>query len=904
MTNVDAPRLLLTFSGPATAVGKAFSTKIHKFKMKDGLAHYANVTNPKLPGRFYGAALKLNDFGGGTTNFAGMVIGPRSGQAAKAIGPAGQGATGADKTASGGTLLRSYGFSVTPGFQEPGVATPQTLSVTLQTKPGEAAPTGDISIYSGDSLGAIGTIAAKHCEAGDEATYTCAGLWTPPAEMPTGEHRLTAAYSGDARYAPTYTTSRIVSYGSELTSTTVTASTINTDSSQSITFTSVTTWTGSGAAPLSTDTVTLTCVDGSPNEGGMGCGNLSNLPAADPVSSCTVSTSAQTITCTFSYNLDNNDLYFGSFGFQASFSGDTTYTGSSATVFVDDYDPEYAGAGTLSITPSTAYPAPGSSVTYTTVYTATTQTTNPTTSGGPTYTDITGSPITGGELIDPGNASSCTWSTSAHTLTCTFSSLVPSGLSGFYTIGSEFSGNYLDEAQSASTTLLVTNGMSSTVNVSLNPNIVSGSSGTAVTVTYTLGWTGSTAPTGTLVLSDAQGTLPTQTVNLSSCTLGTNLYTCSYTWVAASTGTSSPDKVTASYSGDGNFLPSSGSANLTISSLFTGSNTVTVANLGLSANSSQTYGTAEAVNQLDVILTGQSGDGAPNGQIAFWFGNSSQIEYFLESNAVPDNKCLESSDMISCMSVPATTSAIMPVGNYYLWLSYAPENNVYKAVVSKTSSAVYKVNAATPTISFATSPITTPYGSSAYVPVTVNLGGVSATGATAPTGETVAVSVSSTADGEVAGTIGGTQGATATCVTVTTTAPQAACTVYFYPSATAGVQTIANYFSATVTGAAGNYSTNTTAVKDSLQITAATPTVTITPSPATTTVGSTTAIALTATIVGTGVSGDTAPTATPSFSAATGASALRVARRAELRRRAASTTHRAEHWRRRLTRAT
>ncbi len=104
---------------------------------------------------------------------------------------------------------------------------------------------------------------------------------------------------------------------------------------------------------------------------------------------------------------------------------------------------------------------------------------------------------------------------------------------------------------------------STTVTSSNNP-IIYGSN-TVVTLTGTISWSTGATPTGSITFYDNDGYLGAQILLSSpSCVLGTNQYVCTYSWVAASAASPSPDLVTAAYSGDATFAPSSGTLNQTV----------------------------------------------------------------------------------------------------------------------------------------------------------------------------------------------------------------------------------------------------------------------------------------------------------------------------------------------------
>jgi hypothetical protein len=597
VTRVDNARLVLTFSGPASQVEKAFNTEIHNLTAADGSRRYSNTTNPRIVATMYGLTrnLKLDNFPSEMPNYSGRVVSAPKGTESVELKPAAAEEAAAAKTGTG--ALKAMGFTITPGFVEPGASTPQTLTVTLEIKAGQSLPSGTLLIHGDEKLGSLGTIDAKDCNAVETNIYACSSIWAP-SDMPTGIHQVTASYSGDAAYAPAFTKSTIRSFGTVATYTSMSASSINTHTSTAITFTSVTTWTGTGAAPAGTDAITFSCGDASTTS--TACETLPTSPAT--VSACTVSTTAQTITCTFSYNVYGDEIGYGSEGLTATFGGDSTYAASNGTVFVDGY--QHAGAGTLTLAVSPTTVAPGGNVTYTAVYTPSTYsitTINPTTTSGPTYMEFTGVPTTGGpgggatgNVIVSGTSSSCTASTSANTVTCTTTVAVPSTTpQATYTVSDEFSGQYYDEAQTGSTSLTVakTNTTATETGATYGtstPATTTQAAGSlsAFTVYGTVAWTGAgTAPTvGNITFtSTAAGT----TTGV-SCATGTLVYNCSATFTPTSTDAAGIYAVDITFSGDS--LYNSSTATATGNYVITGTPTLSMSPSTVTAPATSTTG--------------------------------------------------------------------------------------------------------------------------------------------------------------------------------------------------------------------------------------------------------------------------------------------------------------------------
>lgn len=149
-----------------------------------------------------------------------------------------------------------------------------------------------------------------------------------------------------------------------------------------------------------------------------------------------------------------------------------------------------------------------------------------------------------------------------------------------------------------------------TVTTSQNP-IVYGTN-TVVTLTGTITWTSGATPTGSITFYDVDGYLGAQILLTSpSCTTGAGTITCTYQWVAASAASPSPDLVTAAYSGDVTYAPSSGTLSQTVTP--NAGNGFIISDFTDNPDT-QAYGASPAV-ALEVLSGTLALDQAPTGTI-------------------------------------------------------------------------------------------------------------------------------------------------------------------------------------------------------------------------------------------------------------------------------------------------
>ncbi len=208
-----------------------------------------------------------------------------------------------------------------------------------------------------------------------------------------------------------------------------------------------------------------------------------------------------------------------------------------------------------------------------------------------------------------------------------------------------------------------------TTTVALAPTTVAFASGTTVVVTTTVTWSvSSPTPTGTVALSDSQGVV-SALINISSCTLGTEKYTCTFNWnTASAAGTAATDVVTASYSGDTNFSTSTGSNTLAITGS-TGSSGNVNTDFMLSSFTS-VEGTAKNIN-ITIDIIGEDFQ-SPTGALLVWLSSPINAIKSIASMGAGGSGCTYSgrNNEYSC-SFTWNTGTAIPAGSYSVNWDYS-----------------------------------------------------------------------------------------------------------------------------------------------------------------------------------------------------------------------------------------
>ncbi len=794
-------QLVILFSGPVSKVETAFNTEIHTYKTEDGATYYSNSTNPKVPAAFDAliySPLKLDNFSPiRMQNYAGHVIGAgkvsTSSEVASddsadgIVAPVGPKATPL-------VALTTYTLVDSPGTQNFGTSTAQTLTVSLVGTTGNGAISGTLTITNptiGTIVGSTTITTSSSCSHSNTHSYTCTFNWNPSATQASGVYTLTANYSGGGSYSAATTTDTFTVFANTANTTTATANpTLVSMATPSTTVTSTTTWTGSGATP--TGTVTLSCSASS-------AGTCASLPAPVTVNStnCTINTTAKTFVCPITYALDTNDSVYGTYYMVMSYSGDVTYAasanGTTSTPVIDSLND--ATSVTVTANPSTT--AAGTNVVYTIVLTSTRTT---------TYTGtmtISGTPVTGSPNVV--NLSTC--SHSGTTTTCTETYAVPAATAaGTYTVTAAYSGDATYGPSSGTASVTVTNVTSS---LSAVPNTVAYAAGTSVALTDTLTFATGVTPLGsdTIIFTINAGVTAIGSMTVSQCSSSGQVYTCTLPggWTPPAGDSVGSYTISAAFSGNGTVSPSNATTPFSITK---SSPAAIMVSPTTAAPVSQVFGALSAFT-----VSGQlswTGTGTPT---------TANISFTVTGGTISGTSCPTTASPITCTAT-FTPTAADAAGNYKINLSFSGDTN-YSAAAS-TETANYVVTQATPTVSL--SNISVAYGVTTGQTITVTA-----------TGDTGAVATFGTAGG-----VGGSFLPT-TC----TIAAGGTCTSAYSPSGTLAVGTYANDLTVSV-AATTNYKAGS--ATSTLTITKGTPTVSL--SAVTAQYGTTTGQAITVTATG------------------------------------------------------
>ena len=410
-----------------------------------------------------------------------------------------------------------------------GSGTATTVTATLAWTGGGAAPTGGLTF--GSTAG--GSYGAPNCT-GASSPITCTATFTPTATDALGTYTMSASYAGDTNYSPASSPqTNNFSIGKQTPTVNVTSVSPASEAYGSGTTTTVTAtlaWTGGGAAP--TGRLTF----GSTAGGSYGA------------AICTGASSP--ITCTATFTPTATDAP-GTYTMSASYAGDTNYSPASS--------PQ---TNNFTINKATTSIAVTSVILASEVYGQDAQVTI---TAVLSWTGIGAAP-TASDVTFGGNGPSGTYATtgcgapSGDTRTCTgtytptVADTVPSSP---YTETATFSGdsNYTGSSSPQTKNFVINQATTTTaVTSGTNPSFVNQSVTFKATVTPQYSGT----PTGTVSFT-ANGN-PISPACTGVTLNGSSQATCTYAGFAAGSYT-----VTASYSGDGNFLSSvsSGSGNVT-----------------------------------------------------------------------------------------------------------------------------------------------------------------------------------------------------------------------------------------------------------------------------------------------------------------------------------------------------
>lgn len=430
-----------------------------------------------------------------------------------------------------------------------------TLTATVGVAaPGVGSPSGTVTFYDGTTV--LGT-----------GALTAAGTVTVgTADLPVGDHSITAVYGGDGNFASSTAPAITQTVNRAATTTAVTSDLNPSVFGQTVTFTVTVT----GATTLAEPTGSVTFMDGTAN---LGTGTLST---SFGVTTATLSTSAlgggaHTIAVT--YGSDGN--------FQGS-SGNVTQTVNRA-----------AASTTLSSSPNPS--VFGGTVTFTATVVGSTSQAAPT--GTITFAN-------GATTLGTG-----TLSTSGGTTTATLTTVqLPLG-SDAITAAYSGDGNFQGSSGSATQTV---NQAATTTSLAVSPNPTAFGQSVTLTATVAVSAPGSTAvaaPTGTLTFADGATTLGTGTLS----TIG-GVTSATLTTSVLPVGT---DALTASYSGDAHFQASSGGTPQTVNRAAT-----TTTEVSLPAGTSLLNQAVTFTATVAVVAPGSTVVAAPTGTVTFQDGTT------------------------------------------------------------------------------------------------------------------------------------------------------------------------------------------------------------------------------------------------------------------------------------------
>jgi hypothetical protein len=224
-------------------------------------------------------------------------------------------------------------------------------------------------------------------------------------------------------------------------------------------------------------------------------------------------------------------------------------------------------------------------------------------------------------------------------------------------------------------------GSATTTAVTLTPATAIFASGTTSSVSTVVAWTTSSpTPTGTVTVSDAQGTF-SASINVASCTAGTEKYTCTYVWnTPSAAGNAAADLVTATYSGDTNFATSSGTATLTESlcATCTGTAESILTGYGVTPGTVVQGQTTQQSTNIYLTIDDLFDPILPTGSLFIW--GESPIGKIAEiANITSCSKITILVDLAYSCTVTWNPSATLPAGSYDMNADYGGDTR-YAAV--------------------------------------------------------------------------------------------------------------------------------------------------------------------------------------------------------------------------------
>jgi hypothetical protein len=471
------------------------------------------------------------------------------------------------------------------------VAAGQTIVWGVTVTGSGSYPTGSIAFTLTGTSGTVATVPlpASTTTAG-ACTTTCSNsvsyTYTVPANATAGSYTVTATYLPVNEQYPTASGTGIYNVAANTTTSVLTANPTTFAFNASTVLTDVISWpTTTVTGPTGTVKLSSSLTQE---------GTFQTLTV--PSSACVVSLSAKTATCTYTWT----PTYGGAQTISAVYSGDTNYAGSTGTTAITVTQNSTTTA--LTINPSTVTDV-NVGTTFTSVTTYTSSTTP------------TGTVVIGGGLgtLATFSVSACTVNTSAKTITCAYNN--PNAWNvyenGTYTITATYSGDAGDAGSTGSATFVVAGEDTDTTAISLaTTGSTYATGGTSVATITLTGHNADGNPTGTLTVtgSGTLGTLATitlPTATNSTCTLARAKFVCTATLTIPAGTAAAAYTITASYSGDVNYLPSTGTA------------TYTIAKATPTAAAGNVSGAYESTVTLSATDTGVTHGVAPTGTVTF-----------------------------------------------------------------------------------------------------------------------------------------------------------------------------------------------------------------------------------------------------------------------------------------------
>ncbi len=238
-----------------------------------------------------------------------------------------------------------------------------------------------------------------------------------------------------------------------------------------------------------------------------------------------------------------------------------------------------------------------------------------------------------------------------------------------------------------------------TLTASITPSTVAYGSNTTATVSLSIAFAGPTLPTGQVTFTDADGVLAATV----TCTGSSSPLTCSYTWTNPGAAGTSPDTITAYYSGDANYAAASTTTTLTITGV--GTRTVyTNAPSNSVSPGTQTVGTSTPQTITFVFFGHTSSYGAFTGSVLVsGSGGIGTISYISDITTCSAYTYISGYTGYKC-SVPWAPSASLAAGTYTITASYSGSSTYQSAGISPGTLTVSGAGTTTTTTTVTANP--------------------------------------------------------------------------------------------------------------------------------------------------------------------------------------------------------